>query len=74
MDQFDGLCPKEHHKDYKRAWNQVEKEKLVPNIDYGDDLTVLVENVSNMKDFFEVLRVKGPKISLNINVKKTKLH
>ena len=61
-------------KSYKRAWNQKEKVKLVPTIDYADDLTVLVENVSKMKDFFKVLRVKGKKIILKINIKKTKIH
>ena len=48
---------------YKRAWNQKEKVKLVPNIDYANDLTVLVEKVSKMIDFRKVLRVKGAKIN-----------
>ena len=71
-DQFDGLCPKEHRKCYTRSWNQKEKVKLVPDIDFADDVTALVENVSKMKVLFQVLR--GAKISLKINVKKTKLH
>ena len=73
-DQFDGLCPKEHRKCYTRSWNQKKKVKLVPDIDFAYDLTVLVENVSKIKGFFQVLRAKGAKISLKINVKKTKLH
>ena len=42
------------------------------DLDYADDLSILDESVSKMNEFLEVLRVQGAKISLKINVKKTK--
>ena len=52
QDCFDRFCPKEHCKDYRRAWNKIEKIKLVQDINYADDLTVLVEKVSIMNHSF----------------------
>ena len=51
-------------KSYKGAWNQKENVKLVPDIDFANDLTVLVENLSKMNDFFKFQRAKGAKIIL----------
>ena len=42
------------------------------DLDYADDLRILDEKVSKMKEFLEVLRVKGTRTDLKINVKKTK--
>jgi hypothetical protein len=36
-DYFERFCPKEHCKEYRKTWNQVEKVKIVPEIDYADD-------------------------------------
>ena len=39
---------------------------------YADDLSILDESVSKMNKILEVFQVQGAKISLKINVKKTK--
>ena len=45
--------------------------KMFLDLDYADDLNILVESVSKMNEFLEVLRVQGARIGLKINVKKT---
>ena len=39
---------------------------------YTDDLIILDDSVSKMNELLEVLRVQGARVSLKINVKKTK--
>ena len=46
--------------------------KTLLDLDYADDLSILDESVSKMNEFLEVLQVKGARIGLKINVKKTK--
>ena len=46
--------------------------KTLLDLYYADDLSILVESVSKMNEHLEFLRVKGARIGLKINVKKTK--
>jgi hypothetical protein len=46
--------------------------KSLLDLDYADDLNILEESGSKMNKFLEVLRAQGTRISLKINVKKTK--
>ena len=46
--------------------------KTLLELDYTDDLSILDESVSKMNELSEILRVQGAKVSLKINVKKTK--
>ena len=46
--------------------------KTLLDIHYADDLSILDESVSKMKELLEVLGVQGARIGLKINVKKTK--
>ena len=46
--------------------------RMLLDLDYADDLSILDESLSKMNEFLEVLRVQGAKIGLKINVKKTK--
>ena len=46
--------------------------KTLLDLDYADDLSVLDESLSKMNEFLEVLRVRGARIGLKINVKKIK--
>ena len=46
--------------------------KTLLDLDYADDLSILDESMSKIKEFLEVLRVLGARIGLKINVKKTK--
>ena len=46
--------------------------KSLLNLDYVNNLRILGDYVSKMNEFLEVLRVQGARISLKINVKKTK--
>ena len=46
--------------------------KSLLDLDYADDLSILDESVSRMKEVLEILRVQGARIGLKINVKKTK--
>ena len=41
-------------------------------MDDANDLSILDENMSKMNELLEVLRVRGARIGLKINVKKTK--
>ena len=68
MDHFDGLRLKEYKKvigDHRIKWGG----KMLLDLDYADDLSILDESVSKMNEFLEVLRVQGAKIGLKINVK-----
>ena len=42
------------------------------DLDYADDLSILDESLSKINPLFEVLRIQGSRIGLEINVKKTK--
>ena len=46
--------------------------KTLLDLDYADDLSILDESVSKMNEFLEILRVRGARIGLKINVEKTK--
>ena len=46
--------------------------KMLLDLDYADDLSILDESLSKMNEFLEVLQVQGAKTGLKINVKKTK--
>ena len=46
--------------------------KSLLDLDFADDLSILDESVNKMSEVLEVLRVQGARISLEINVKKTK--
>ncbi|XP_065565925.1 uncharacterized protein LOC136030806 [Artemia franciscana] len=46
--------------------------KMLLDLDYVDDLSILDESVSKKNEFLNVLRLQGVKIGLKINVKKTK--
>ena len=48
------------------------ENKTLLDFDYADDLSILDENVGQMKELLKVLRVEGIKIGLKIKVKKTK--
>ena len=54
--------------DHKIKWGG----KTLLDLYYADDLSILVESVSKMNEHLEFLRVKGARIGLKINVKKTK--
>ena len=45
--------------------------KTLLDLHYADDLSILDESVSKMKELLEFLRVQGAKKGLKINVKKT---
>ena len=46
--------------------------KTFLDLDYADDLSIQNERVSKMNDVLEVLWVQGARVSLEINVKKSK--
>ena len=45
------------------------REKTLLYLDYADGLSILDESLSKTNGLLEVLRVQGPGIGLNINVK-----
>jgi len=44
--------------------------KTFLDLDYADDLVILVESMSKIDKLLEVLRVQGARINLKMNVKK----
>ena len=62
MDHFDGNG---------RPQNQMGRKTSL-DLDHVDDLSILYKSVRKMNELLEVLRVQGARISLGINVKKTK--
>ena len=71
MDYFDGLCLKEHIKGNGWPRYQIEMNNS-PDLGYADVLSILDESVSKMNEFLEVLRIRGARIGLKNNVRKTK--
>ena len=45
--------------------------KTLLDLDYADCLSILDESVSKLNELLEVLRVRGVRIGLKINAKKT---
>jgi hypothetical protein len=48
-------------------------KKILLELDYANDLSILDKNVSDMNELLEVLRVQGARTGLKINVKKIRL-
>ena len=46
--------------------------KILLDLDYADDLSILAESVGKINELLEGLRVQGARIGLRIDVKKTK--
>ena len=61
MDQFDGLCLKEQRKGNGRPRNQMRGGGTLLALEYADDLSILDESGSKMKEVLEVSRVQGAK-------------
>ena len=51
----------------ERQWETTKSngEKIILDLNYTDDLSILDEGVSKMNELLEVLRVQGARIGLN---------
>ena len=58
MDRFVGLCLKENRKGKGRIRNQMGRKTFL-DLDYADDLSILDESVSKMKEIIEVFASSG---------------
>ena len=69
MDNFDGLCSKEHGR--AMGEQRIKREgKTLLDFDYADDLNVPDINANQMNKFLKVLRLQSTRIDLKIVLKR----
>ena len=57
----------------KHSWNQDCQEKIINNLRYADDTTVMAESEEEQKSLLMKVKEESEKVRLKLNIQKTKI-